>query len=151
MQRFFKLQKVLDYRNLILEKEKAQMAVLVQQEKVIEDEIRSVTAEMHEKQQEMTLSAEENDFYFTGMYSKYIKTLEAKRLQAQKVLANHRQVMHQQKGQTVAAYRRKSIMDKLKTKHKTAYTKFVDTQEAKTVEDIVLTRKASEINSDGDK
>ncbi|MDR2883706.1 MAG: hypothetical protein LBV09_01185 [Deferribacteraceae bacterium] len=145
MQKKFKLQKVLDYRNLVLEREKAQLAELVMQEQRIIEEVRDATAMIQQKQQEMAEAQDKGDFNIAQLYPKYILRLEADRNKLQLKLAEHRQTMYKQKGKTVVAFKRKTVMDKLQTKHKEAYRTFVDKEEAKTTEDIVLTRKAAQM------
>ena len=147
MQKRFKLEKVLNYRNLILEKEKAQLSVLVQQEQKIIGEIRRIMAIIAQKQHEMSETQSEGDFKLTNMYQKYITKLESDRNKMQAKLALHRQTVYKQKAVTVKAYQKKSIIDKLHTRHKAAYASFLDKEEAKVSEDIVTTRKAAAINS----
>ncbi|MDR0454290.1 MAG: flagellar export protein FliJ [Deferribacteraceae bacterium] len=148
MQKKFKLEKVLNYRSLILEKEKAQLAVLAQQEQTIIKEIKNIMSVIAQKQREMSEAQAEGDLNMTQMYQKYITKLEGMRNQMQTKLAQHRQVMHKQKTATVKAYQSKSIIDKLYARHKAAYNSFLDKEEAKVVEDIITTRKASAINSE---
>ncbi len=148
MQKRFKLEKVLNYRNLVLEKEKAQLAVLVQQEQKMIEEIKRAIAVIVVKQQEMSETQAAGDFNLAQMYQKYITQLETARNQMQTKLAQHRQTMYKQKGVTMKAYQRKSIIDKLHVRHKAAYSSFLDKEEAKMVEDIVITRKAASINND---
>ena len=148
MQKRFKLEKVLNYRNLMLEKEKSQLAVLIKQERQIIEEIRQIVTVIAQKQQEMSEAQSEIDFKLTQMYQKYIAKLESIRNQLQTKLAQHRQTVHKQKAVTVKAHQKKSILDKLHTRHKAAYISFLEKEETKIVEDIVTTRKAGAINSE---
>jgi flagellar FliJ protein len=144
MNRKFKLQKVLEYRDLMLEREKSRLGAMQRQEQLILDEIRTVTLEIKKQGEELALANAASEFQFIPMYEKYIASLERKRRQTQEKLRLHRIEMDKQKQETVGAYRRKKIMDRLKEKHIVAYAAYTDKEEAKSTEDIVLTRKAGE-------
>jgi flagellar export protein FliJ len=148
MQKRFKLQKVLEYRNLMLEKEKAHTAVLIQEENRIIGGIRELSGEIKEKRGELDDCG--TDFVMAGLYKNYIEHLEKLRGAEQKKLAQHRQLLHKQKGHTVAAYKRKTVMDKLKEKHTAEYGKFMDKEETKATEDMVLMRRVSKLNNAGE-
>jgi flagellar export protein FliJ len=148
MEKRFKLQKVLEYRNLMLEKEKARTAVLMQEERNIIETIRGMNQEIRIKREEADGCG--TDFVMAGLYKNYIAHLEKTRLAEQKKLAEHRQILHKQKWQTIAAYKRKTIMDKLKEKHTAEYGKYADKEETKSAEDMVLTRRVSKLNNDGE-
>ncbi|MDR2401553.1 MAG: hypothetical protein LBD73_07890 [Deferribacteraceae bacterium] len=148
MERRFKLQKVLEYRNLMLEKEKAHTAVLMQEERAIIGNIREMSHEIKAKRGEADECG--TDFVMTGLYKNYIEHLERMRTAEQKKLAEHRQLLHKQKWHTIAAYKRKAVMDKLKERHTSEYGKYMDKEETKAAEDIVLTRQVSKLNNGGD-
>ncbi|MDR2869586.1 MAG: flagellar FliJ family protein [Deferribacteraceae bacterium] len=143
MQKKFKLQKVLDYRALTLEREKAKLAELAAQERLIIVEVQRITEQIRQKLQEMADIQASGDFAMMQMYEKYITRLGTERRAALQQLAEHRQLVQKQKAQTTEAYKGKSIMDKLESRHKKAYAAFVETQEQKMLEDIVTTRLAS--------
>jgi flagellar export protein FliJ len=147
MQRAFKLQKVLDYRRLMLERETAQLSVLLAEEERILNEIKKIEAELDQKRNELEKVNIEADFSTVGMYDRYIRVLETRKGQIVSYLQRHRQEIIKQKTKTLAAYKRKTIMNKLADRHKRAYSHFIDKEEMKSSEDIVLTRKAVQINS----
>ena len=145
MTRKFKLQKVLEYRELILEREKSRMAALAIQEQEILAEIRRMVELVKAKLSELSEAQNKGELDFILMYEKYITKLEKERRGLQEKLNRHRQDMHKQKGITVGAYQRKSIMDKLKDKHDREYQAFTEKAEQKSTEDIVLTRQAGRL------
>ena len=143
MQKKFKLQKVREDRELTLEREKAEVAELAAQGRIFINEVQRITGVIQQKYAEMAEAQNANDFAMTQMYEKYLKVLLIERRTAQQRLAEHRRLVQQQKQETVEAYKNKSIMDKLETRHKKAYALFMDMQEQKTLEDIVTTRAGS--------
>ena len=128
-----------------MEREKARMATLVLQEQEILSEIRRMVEVIRIKQSELSAAQTAGELDFVMMYEKYILTLEKERRGLQEKLNRHRQEMHKQKGITVGAYQRMSIMDKLKSKHDKEYRAFVEKEEQKSTEDIVLTRQAGRL------
>ena len=127
----------------MLEREKAKLGELMHQEQIMTGEIQKMTVLITDKFAEMAEAQQACDFTYTEMYEKYLRKLAVERRQKQQELAEHRKLVYQQKSNTVDAFRKKSIMDKLEDKHKKAYSFFIDQQELKSIEDIVLTRKAA--------
>lgn len=142
MQRAFRLQKVLNYRQLVLEREKAKLAELMQKESQFLRQIQSINELIKDKNRELV---KESDFQVQDMYRKYIVLLERARNQVQKALLEHRKALAQQKDVAVGAYKDKTIMDKLNDRHQKEYQKYIDRKEALEIDDIVITRKAGEI------
>ncbi|MDR2104125.1 MAG: hypothetical protein LBP51_00035 [Deferribacteraceae bacterium] len=146
MQKRFKLQKVLEYRSIMLEKEKAHTAALIQEERNIARIIREMGVEIKAKREEADSCG--TDFIMAGLYRNYIDHLEMLRNAEQKKLAEHRQLLHKQKNLTIAAYKRKQVMDKLKDKHAVEYGKYIDKEETKAAEDMVTTRRAAKLDEE---
>lgn len=147
MQKKFKLQKVLEYRKLMLEREKSSLAALRKQERELLEKMNFVNNIIKDKERELEQSSRAGEFEFIPLYEKYINTLVKAKKELNMGIVDIRKKVAAQNNVTVTAFKRKSIMDKLSERHKEEYKTYVEKQEANVIEDIVLTRKASKINS----
>jgi flagellar export protein FliJ len=143
VQKKFKLQKVLDFRILQLEQEKAKLGELMSQEQKLIAEIQRLTDIIRQKSQEMADEQSTSDFAMTQMYEKYIARLGVDRRNVGQKLAEHRKLVQKQKLAVAEAYKKKRVMDELESRHKKEYAEYMETQEQKILEDIVITRAAT--------
>ncbi|WP_265821814.1 flagellar export protein FliJ [Geovibrio ferrireducens] len=136
----FRLEKVLEHRERIFELEKNKLAEF-------ESRLRTLTAQLtdmletekqkHAEKEEAKISGQ---MQFVRMYDAYILKLEGHRKTMERMVHDARLVVERQKKKTVQAMNNHKIMLKLKEKHVKDYSAYLDKEEMKMIDELIVSR-----------
>ncbi|QAR34052.1 hypothetical protein EP073_11750 [Geovibrio thiophilus] len=136
----FKLEKVLEHRERLYELEKNKLREL-------ETKLRTITAQLmemletekqkHAEKEEAKLSGQ---MQFVRMYDEYILKLEGHRKTMERMAHDARIAVERQKKKTVQAMNNHKIMLKLKEKHVKDYMAYLDKEEMKMIDELIVSR-----------
>ncbi len=144
MKKEFKLEKVLDYRDRVLDQEKMKLAELNNADELLVKQMNEIEEEILLKQQERTNDTSNGMLSFAEMYDKYIKVKEKEYLQTAIKRQELQKVIEQQKLIVRKALADLKIMQKLKEKHLLEYVKYMDKKEARDIDEINVTKHRDE-------
>lgn len=140
MNKNFKLEKILEYREKALEREKSKLSELNLKDKELSDEMNSIAEDMRNNVIELENEKSAGRFQFLEMYNKYLKQREQDFiLVAQKREALNKEIA-QQKEVLKKALNDLKIMEKLKKKHLMEYAQYMKKQEELQIDEINITR-----------
>jgi len=142
MKKNFRLQKILEYRERIVELEKNKLAELNVKLTNVSNMI-ITTADNINKQVDNKQLAEN---IYKNMYDKYIKKLTAEKDQLTKLRKQLELTIEIQKKKVVDAMDRQKIMQKLKDKHVENYRIYLNKEEIKMIDELAITRGARNEN-----
>ncbi|MGE4497916.1 MAG: flagellar export protein FliJ [Deferribacterales bacterium] len=136
----FRLEKVLEHRERIFELEKNKLAesetklrtLTVQLNEMLETE-----KQKHAEKEEAKISGQ---MQFVRMYDAYILKLEGHRKTMERMVHDARIAVERQKKKTVQAMNNHKIMMKLKEKHVKDYTAYLDKEEMKMIDELIVSR-----------
>lgn len=140
MNKKFKLEKILEYRENALEREKMKLSELNMQDKELSDEMNSIAEDMKNNVMELEQEKSAGHFQFLEMYNKYLKQREQdfilvaqKRELLNKEIAKQKEILRK-------ALNDLKIMEKLKKKHLMEYAQYMKKQEELQIDEINITR-----------
>ncbi|UOD35044.1 flagellar export protein FliJ [Deferribacteraceae bacterium V6Fe1] len=137
MKKDFKLQKVLEYRERKLELEKKKLTEIQNKLKEANYGIEKVLADINKNMVDMK---DAKNFQFIKMYELYIEKLE-KELEELKGLKKRLESdIEKQKKSVVSAMNDVKVMEKLKDKHIKNYLMYLNKEEMKMIDELVVTR-----------
>ncbi|MBZ4672359.1 MAG: flagellar protein FliJ [Deferribacteraceae bacterium] len=137
MKKDFKLQKVLEYRERKLELEKKKLTELQNKLKEANFGIEKILSDINKNMIEMK---DARNFQFIKMYELYIEKLE-KELEELKGLKKRLESdIEKQKKSVVNAMNDVKVMEKLKDKHIKNYLMYLNKEEMKMIDELVVTR-----------
>lgn len=146
MEKKFKLEKILEFREKALEREKIKLADLTNKDLELAKEMNIIADDIKEKTIEMEKEKSEGHFDFINMFNKFI---EHRRndflLVAQKREAINIEIA-KQKVVLRNALNDVKVMEKLKAKHLLDYANFVKKQEENQIDEINITRSNKQPN-----
>jgi len=142
MQRKFRLQKVLEYRERLVELEKNKLAEL--HKKLSNTETRILVTE--ESINNKVNERQDAEHQFKGMYDKYIAKLTGEKNALVKLKKQISLGIELQKKKVMEAIDRHKVMLKLKEKHVENYRMFLDKEEMKMIDELAITRSARNEN-----
>lgn len=145
MKKQFRLEKVLDFRNRVLEREKAKLGELAGEERVISGQIAEITGEISNKIAEQEADAAAGRFDFASLYNKYIAVRENDLKSAKKKREVVLSKIETQKKVLQNALNDLKIMEKLKEKHLRDYAEYVLKQEALQIDEINITKRRDDV------
>jgi len=142
MKKNFRLQKILEYRERIVELEKNKLAEINLK---LADTKRKITAAENEIEHQVT-ERQNAENIFKSMYDKYIKKLSNEKAMLIKLRRQLELNMELQKKKVMEAIDRHKVMQKLKDKHVENYRMFLDKEEMKMLDELAVTRSARNEN-----
>lgn len=141
MKKDFKLLKVLEYRERKVELEKKKLTELEAKLKETKFRIEKVLSDIHKN---MTDMKDPNNFQFIKMYELYIEKLE-KELEELKGLRKRLESdIEKQKKIVVNAMNDVKVIEKLKDKHIKNYLMYLNKEEMKIIDELVVARYNNE-------
>ena len=144
MKKDFKLQKVLEFRERKCEINKKKLAELITQKSDLDSKIQSVLDDIKKNQTEKDEKKGRFDFNLLRMYELYIEKLE-KRLkelyQARETILND---IEKQRKLVIDSINDVKIMEKLKENHVKNYLIYLNKQELKLIDEMVISRFGKE-------
>ena len=143
MKKQFRLEKVLDFRQRTLDREKAKLGDLQNQERIILEEMNIIAEEIKIKRSEQESEAALGNFEFTDLYNKYIALREKDFENASKKRDEVRRSVEAQKRVVKKALSDTKIMEKLKENHLAEYEKYILKQEELQIDEINITKQRS--------
>ena len=142
MKKNFRLQKVLEYRERLVDLEKNKLAEI--NSKLERTKLKSVEAD-----EIINLKVEERgtaDSRFRSMYDKYIKRITNDKNMLIKLRKQLELNIELQKKKVVEAIERHKVMLKLKEKHVDNYRTYLNKEEMKLIDELAVTRSARNEN-----
>lgn len=142
MKKQFRLQKVLEYRERIVEIEKNKLAE-------INAKLANTRAKIKETEEEIGrqfVELESAENIFKTMYDKYIKKLTADKSTLNRLRKQLELNVELQKKKVMDAINRHKVMLKLKEKHVENYRAYLDKEEMKMIDELAVTRSARNEN-----
>lgn len=140
MKKDFKLQKILEYRGNILELEKKKLAQFQQKLRDLEVRKEGFISQLDEKNLELEKIKEKCDFKFVKMYEDFIVKLRFMLMQIDNMIVKAKMDYENQKKKVIDALNDKKVMEKLKDKHIKNYRLYLNKEEMKIVDDLVVSR-----------
>lgn len=144
MQKKFKLEKVLDFRNRKLDIEKAKMRELKNKEQNVFIRITETADIIKEKEIEMDSDNNNGIFQFANLYVKFIAIKEGEL----KMLENARnEILKQIEAQKIVLGKSLNdvkIIEKLKEKHLLNYVAYLGKQEMLMIDEVNITRRKND-------
>ena len=138
MKRKFRLQKILEYRERIVDLEKNKLAEMNAKLDVVKRKIHETETEII-KQVDDKETAESK---FQTMYDKYITKLTAQKSALIKHKRQFELNIELQKKKVMEAIERHKIILKLKEKHVENFRQFLNKEEMKLIDELAVTRSA---------
>ncbi|PLX66760.1 MAG: hypothetical protein C0603_11195 [Denitrovibrio sp.] len=138
MKKNFRLQKILEYRERIVDLEKNKLAEINGKLTNTNNKIKTTDTEIT-KQVDDRQTAEN---MFKIMYDKYIKKLTYEKTELIKLKKQLELNIELQKKKVMEAIERHKIMQKLKDQHVENYRMFLNKEEMKMIDELAVTRSA---------
>lgn len=136
----FRLEKVLEHRERIYDLEKNKLREIEGKLKTLAEQFQEMLANEKQKLIEKEQVMISGQMQFVRMYDEYILKLEAERKNLERIIHDTRIALERQKRQTVKAMNNHKIMLKLKEKHVKDYRAYLDKEEMKMIDELVVTR-----------
>lgn len=144
MNRNFKLQKVLEFRERKLDIEKEKLEAIDLKFKEINIDIEKVITEIENKSSELKQFLEACDFKFIKMYELYIEKLEKRLIELKNLRKKLELEQEKQKKAVLNALNDVKVMENLKEKHIKNYIMYLNKEERKMIDELVVTRFKNE-------
>ena len=141
MKKEFRLQKVLEHRERVVEIEKGKLADLRLERRKYEENMEKIQAEIEAKQNDIEEQKRAGNLNFIRMYHDYIVKLKHDRVSTRKVLDEFDKKIDEQQKVVIEAINNHKIMIKLKDKHTSEYIKYLDKEERKMLDELVISRR----------
>ncbi|TCK60013.1 flagellar export protein FliJ [Seleniivibrio woodruffii] len=136
MKRQFRLQKVLEYRERVVEIEKGKLSVLNTRLLENRNRIMAVQAEIETKIAE----SDSANSAMRVLFEKYIKKLNEDKQQLIKVKRQIETGIEIQKKKVLESIERHKVMEKLKDKHIENFRAFLNKEEMKLIDELAISR-----------
>jgi len=136
MKRQFRLQKVLEYRERVVEIEKGKLSVLNTRLLENRNSIMAVQAEIETKIAE----SDSANSAMRVLFEKYIKKLNEDKQQLIKVKRQIETGIEIQKKKVMESIERHKVMEKLKDKHIENFRAFLNKEEMKLIDELAISR-----------
>lgn len=136
----FRLQKVLEYRERLLEQEKLKLGALMQKDRELNEELQEKNNEITVKEAELQTFQQANKFAFVKLGMDFIRKLEGQRNYILQTIRTNRKEIEIQRGKTTQAMNDVKIMEKLKERHSENYLEYVKKEEMKLIDELSVTR-----------
>lgn len=140
MDRKFKLQKILEYRERIFEIEKQKLSTMMNRLKDLKYKRELLANEIAAKKKELDAFLMEKNFEFVNMGNKYLGRLFNNLHVLDKEIKKVKDDIEKQKEAIVTAMNDVKIMENLKEKHNANYMAYLKKEEMKLLDELVITR-----------
>lgn len=140
MDRKFKLQKVLEYRERIFELEKQKLSTMMNRLKDLKYKRELLANEIADKKKELDDFLMEKNFEFVTMGNRYLDRLFNNLHELDKEIKKVKDSIEKQKETIVTAMNDVKIMENLKEKHNANYMAYLKKEEMKLLDELVITR-----------
>ena len=136
----FKLEKVLEHRERIYELEKVKLRELDVKLQSLQAQLLQMIETEKQKQCEKEQAKICGQMQFVFMYDEYIAKLEGHRKTMERMVYDAKIVFERQKKKTIQAMNNHKIMLKLKEQHIKDYSAYLDKEEMKMIDELVVSR-----------
>jgi flagellar FliJ protein len=140
LDRKFKLQKILEYRERIFEIEKQKLSTMMNRLKDLKYKRELLANEIAAKKKELDAFLMEKNFEFVNMGNKYLGRLFNNLHVLDKEIKKVKDDIEKQKEAIVTAMNDVKIMENLKEKHNANYMAYLKKEEMKLLDELVITR-----------
>ncbi|MCX8084758.1 MAG: flagellar FliJ family protein [Calditerrivibrio sp.] len=144
MDRKFKLQKILEYREKVFELEKQKLIELQNRLKDYRFKRESLSKEIEIKRKDVDLFSTEGNFDMIVMANRYLDRLYGMLQNLNNMIESLKKDIEKQKEKVISAMNDVKIMEKLKEKHNINYIAYLKKEEMKLIDDLVITRSGNE-------
>jgi flagellar FliJ protein len=144
LDRKFKLQKILEYRERVFELEKQKLANLQNRLKDYQYKREALSNEIESKRSELDNLKSHGDFRFLLLGEKYLEKLMQMLQTLNKMIEDTKKDIEKQKSVVINAMNDVKIMEKLKEKHNLNYLAYLKKEEMKLIDELVITRRGDE-------
>jgi flagellar FliJ protein len=142
MKKNFRLQKILEYRERIVELEKNKLTELHLKLNSVKEKIKDTSDNIARQYEEQ----ERAENIYKSMYDKYIKKLKNEMETLNRVRKQLELNIEIQKKKVMDAMERHKIMQKLKDRHVENYRAFLNKEEMKLIDELAVTRSGNHEN-----
>lgn len=136
----FKLEKVLEHRERVYELEKNKLGEFQNKLKTLTVQLENMFETEKQKNAEKEEAKLKGQLQFVRMYDEYILKLEGHRKTMERMVYDARIVVERQKKKTVQAMNNHKILIKLKEKHVKDYAAYLDKEEMKMIDELIVSR-----------
>lgn len=140
MEKKFRLQKVLEFRERKLEQEKIKLAEMYNQKKEYQLRKKLIIEDIDKTTEDLYKLKSEGKFYYLLMYENYIEKLKQMLQTVDKMIDKLQKNIDVQQGVVTEALSELKIMEKLKEKHVQNYMMYLKKEEMKFLDDLVISR-----------
>jgi len=140
----FKLQKILEYRERVFELEKQKLTDLQNRLKDYQFKREALSKEIEEKRLQLDTLKKEGKFEFAILGEKYLEKLLKMLQTMNNMIEETKKEIEKQKSTVVSAMNDLKIMEKLKEKHNINYLAYLKKEELKLIDELVITRRGNE-------
>jgi len=140
MKKQFKLQKVLEHRERVAELEKNKLAEIRLKESQVKDTLAVVIENIDKKLSEQQEFRSKGDITFMRMYDNFINKLKQQKMQLEHALNEIGMQIKKQQDVVITSINNHKIMLKLKEKHDINYMKYLNKEELKMIDEVVVSR-----------
>ncbi len=144
MDRKFKLQKILEYRERVFEIEKQKLTELQNRLKDYQFKREALANEIESKKVELDNLKSDGKFDFAVLGEKYLEKLFQMLQTLNNMIEQTKRDIEKQKSAVVSAMNDVKIMEKLKEKHNINYLAYLKKEEMKLIDELVITRRGNE-------
>jgi flagellar FliJ protein len=136
----FRLEKVLEHRERLYELDKTKLRELEQKLQTLNAQLGEMIQTERQKNLEKEEAKLKGQMQFVRMYDQYILKLESHRKVMEKMISDARLAVDRQKKKTVQSMNNHKIMEKLKEKHVKDYIAYLDKEEMKMIDELIVSR-----------
>lgn len=143
MDKKFKLQKILEYRQRVFDLEKQKLSDLTNRLKELKYKREALLIETENKKRELDNFKLENNFIMINMSIKYIEKLQQQLIEISNNIDKLKREIEEQKKKVVSAMNDVKIMERLKEKHVANFLTYLRKEEIKMLDELVITRSGN--------
>ncbi|WP_022851944.1 flagellar export protein FliJ [Limisalsivibrio acetivorans] len=141
MKREFKLQKVLEHRERIVDLEKSKLSELRAKQRSVQEQLEGMNRTILEKMSELEGVKQRGEFPFIKMYDDFLRKLQYHRRNLERTLRDAERAVEKQKAKVVQSMNDHKVMLKLKEKHDKEYIDYLNKEEMKMIDDLMVSRQ----------
>lgn len=136
----FRLEKVLEHRERIYELDKTKLHDLEQKLNTLTVQLTEMLDNEKQKNLEKEQAKLNGQMQYVRMYDEYILKLESHRKTMERMVNDARLGVERQKKKTVQSMNNHKVMLKLKEKHVKDYSAYLDKEEMKMIDELIVSR-----------
>ncbi|MCA1927128.1 MAG: flagellar FliJ family protein [Calditerrivibrio sp.] len=145
MDRKFKLQKILEYRERVFDIEKQKLADLNNRLKDLKYKREALVRDIENNRKNIDIYKIDNNFEMVNLSIKYMDKLNRDLNTMNTTIEMTKKEIEKQKNNVVNAMNDLKVMEKLKDKHDANFLAFLKKEEMKLIDELVITRSNYEI------